>query len=138
MLADERLGRDGDAGQAGDLIAGGDVHGHVADGRAPGVGGVQGDAAHRHPVGGAQQHHPLDLALALGEQPVGGAGHIAGIDVPGMGCDHRLRRHFHRRGPGQAGVDAGGQLIRVGRIEHPGNAGGVDVGAHRKTVRAIG
>ncbi len=135
MLADEGLGRDGDAGLAGQGVAGGAVDGHGAEGRPPGVGRRQRHAAHRHPVGGAEQHHAFDFALAPRQQAIGRSGDVAGIDVAGMGRDHRLGRHLRRRRLGQAGVHALGELVRIGRIEQAGDPGGLDGRAHRPTVR---
>ena len=130
VLAGEGLGGDGGVWRARDGVAGGAVDGQGAERRLPGVGGVQGDAADGHAVGGAEQDDPPDLALAAPKQAVGRAGDIAGIDVAGVGGDHRLGREVGRRGPGQTGVDAGGQAARVGRVEEAGDAGALGGGGH--------
>ena len=128
VLADERFRRDGGVRLAGEGVAGFSVDGQGAQRRRPGVGGVEGDPVHRHPVGWTDQDHALDLTLALGEQAVGGAGDVAGIDMAGVRRDHRLGVEAGRCGLGEAGVNARGQFAGIGRIEEAGDAGGEGLG----------
>ncbi len=74
-------------------------------------------------MGRPHQDHPFDLAPPPGKQGVGLPGDIPRIDVAGVRGDDRLGGDRGRTGLGEAGVDLGRQLARLGRIEESGDAG---------------
>ena len=66
------------------------VHRHGPEGGDEGLGGGQGHAAHRYPMGRTEDQHPPDGLAALQEFGVGAGRHGPGIDVAGVGHDQGL------------------------------------------------
>ena len=74
---------DGEGRLASQSVAGGGVHGHLAQGGGVGSGPAQGQVVDGHPVVGGQDH---DTVRGIGlEQPEGAAGDGPGIGVAGVG-----------------------------------------------------
>ena len=66
------------------------VYRHGPEGGDEGLGGGQGHAAHRYPMGRTEDQHPPDGLAALQEFGVGAGRHGPGIDVAGVGHDQGL------------------------------------------------
>jgi len=135
VLSDVGSVVDDHAGAANEARPGGAVDRHDTERGGHRIGLRQRHRPERYTVVRAEEHHPGDLGPPRQDPGVGAGRHRTGEGVPGMRGDHGVRRaglpaiaaaglRLASDGCRQLGPDDGLELVRIARVEAPGDRRG--------------